>query len=172
MTEQEKQAVLDTEHLRLLRIGYLVAAGADALFALFPLIYVVIGIFMAAGMPEPTRPGQPSPALFGLFFVIFGLVISLFLGAQAALKFFTARAIERRGSRTLCMVTGGLSCLQLPWGALLGISTFMLLSRPSVKELFEPTTSHAATPPPARLVSGLFEDEETVHRAKSGVTVD
>lgn len=172
MTEQDKQSILDDEHLRLLRIGYFVAAGADALFALFPLIYVVIGIIMAVSLPGPRRPGEPSPAMFGLFFVFFGLLISLFLGTQALLKFLTARALERRRSRTLCMITAGLSCLQIPWGALVGISTFMLLSRPSVKELFNPTAEHVSAPPPARLVSGLFDDEETAHRTKTGVTVD
>ena len=172
MTDQEKQAVLDDEHLRLLRIGYYVAAGADALFALFPLIYVVIGIVMTVTLPGPRRPGEPSPAMFGLFFVFFGLIISFFLAAQGVLKFLTARALERRRSRTLCLVAAALSCLQMPWGTLLGIFTFMLLSRPTVKELFNPTASHGSTQPPARLVSGLFDDEEQVHRATTGVTVD
>ena len=172
MTEEEKQTLLDDEHLRLLRIGYFVAAGADTLFALFPLIYVVIGIVMAVSLPGSRRPGEPGPAMVGFFLVFIGLLISLFLGAQAVLKFLTARALERRRSRTLCMITGGLSCLQLPWGAMLGIFTFMLLSRPSVRELFNPTADHVTPPPPARLVSGLFDDEETTHRVKTGVTVD
>lgn len=172
MTDQEKQTLLDDEHLRLLRIGYFVAAGADAFFALFPLIYVVIGIVVAVSLPGSRRPGEPSPAVFGLLFAFIGLAISIFIGSQAVLKFLTARALERRHRRTLCMITAGLSCFQLPWGALLGIFTFMLLSRPSVKELFNPTADHMSTPPPARLVSGLFDDEETVHRTKSGVTVD
>ena len=129
MTDQEKQAVVDSEHLRLLRIGYFIGAGADAFFALFPLIYVLIGIVMTVSLAGIGKPGEPSPALFGLFFVFIGLAVSFFFAAQAGLKVLTARAIDRRKSRTLCFITAALSCLQMPWGAALGISTFMVLSK-------------------------------------------
>jgi Zn-dependent protease with chaperone function len=172
MTDQEKQALLDDEHLRLLRIGYFVAAGMDAFFALFPLIYVAIGIVMALSLPGPRRPGEPSPAMFGLIFVFIGLFVSLFMATQGALKLFTARALGQRHRRTLCFVTAALSCLQMPWGALIGIFTFMVLSRPSVKELFDSTADHVPTAPPQRLVSRLFEDEEPAHRVKDHATID
>ena len=68
MTDQEKQSILDEEHLRLLRLGYIIIGVADLFFALFPLMYVVLGIGMAAsGTQIPTRPGEPSLAFLGGF---------------------------------------------------------------------------------------------------------
>jgi hypothetical protein len=162
MTEQEKQRLLDEEHLKLLRIGYIVAGVADAFFALFPLIYVLIGIFIAASVPGPTRPGEPNPAVFGLIFVFIGLMVSFLFAAQAALKLLTARALGRRRRRMLCFIAAGLSCLQMPWGILLGVFTFMVLGRESVKELFEPAPAQLR--PPERMVSSLFDDDETIRR--------
>jgi hypothetical protein len=162
MTEREKQAIRDDEHLKLLRIGYLVAGGADALFALFPLIYVVIGIVITiGGAGTAGRAGEPSPAVFGLIFVIIGLIVSFLFAAQAALKLSTARAIGKRQSRTMCMIAAALSCLQMPWGTFLGVMTFMVLGRQSVKDLFEPS---AASPrlaaPSERMAASLFDEED------------
>ncbi len=158
MTNEERQAVLDEEHLKLLRIGYIVAGAADGFFALFPLIYVLFGIFIAASAPGG-RPGEPNPAMFGLIFVLVGLGASFFFAVQAALKFMTARALGRAQSRMLCYITAGLSCLQMPWGTLLGVFTFLVLGRESVKERFEPGRPAQLTAPPARMAASLFDQE-------------
>jgi hypothetical protein len=163
MTDQERQAVLDEEHLKLLRIGYVVAGVADGFFALFPLVYVLIGIVFAAAVPAGAGgPGEPNPAVFGLIFVVVGLVMSFVFAAQAALKLYTARALGRRQSRMLCMIAAGLSCLQMPWGTLLGVLTFLVLGRSSVKGMFEPSPAMLAAPP-SRVATSLF-DEEHVRR--------
>ena len=49
MIPHEVQARTDTEQLRLLSIGYYVAAGLSALFLLFPLIYVGLGLAIVSG---------------------------------------------------------------------------------------------------------------------------
>lgn len=168
MTDQEKQNILDEEHLKLLRIGYIVAGAADLFFALFPLIYVAIGIAIAAaGMPVPTRPGEPNPALFGVFFVVFGLVISFYFAAQAVLHLTAGRALGQRRSRLLCQIAAGASCLQMPWGVLLAVFTFLVLGRDSVKRLFEPAPAQLL-PPPARVASSLFDNDEASTAEKVG----
>ena len=168
MTDHEKQKVLDEEHLRLLRIGYLVAGGADAFIGLFMLIYVLIGILIVgAGISVPICPGDPSPAFFGLFFVICGLVLTFVHAAQSVLKFTAARALSQRRSRLLCQIAAGASCLQMPWGVLLAVFTFMVLGRDSVKQMFEPVPAQL-TPAPARTASSLFDDEEAKTAEKVG----
>lgn len=168
MTSQEKQTILDEEHLKLLRIGYLVAGAADLFFALFPLIYVALGIAMAAGgVPRSTRPDEPNIALIGMFFVVFGLVISFFCAARAVLNFTTARALGQRRSRLLCQIAAGALCLQMPWGVLLGVFTFLTLSRDSVKQLFEPVPAQLM-PATARSATSLFDDDEANTAEKVG----
>jgi hypothetical protein len=160
MNDLEKQSIIDEEHLRLLRIGYIVAGGAGVFFALFPLMYVVIGIGLtASGVQVPTRPGEPSLAFIGGFFVVFGLAFSLFFAVQATLQLLTARALGRRRSRLLCHVAAAISCLQMPWGVLLAVFTFIVLNRESVKPLFELGRSQLL-PAPARASVSLFDDEK------------
>lgn len=161
MTNQEKQDILDQEHLRLLRIGFIVGGGADALVALVMLLYVLIGfVIVGAGAAVPTRPGEPSPALFGMFFVVFGLVMTFGLGGLSALKLSAARALGKRRSKLLIQVAAACACLQMPWGVLLGVFTFLVLGRDSVKRLFEDGAPAQLGAAPVRAGRSLFDDEE------------
>jgi hypothetical protein len=160
MTEHERQQLLDEEHLRLLRIGYLVGGGIDAAFALFPLIYVAMGLLIAFGsFPISERPSDLNPAFMGLFMTLFGCALSLFLAVSAGFKFAASRAIRQRRSRTLCMVAGAVSCLSFPWGTVLGVFTFMVLGRASVAAKFA-SGSGMLSPPPVTLSSDAFRSEE------------
>src|SRR5712671_1596332 len=97
----ERQSILDAEHLRLLVIGYFVSAGVHAAFALFPLIYVAMGVFMAT-VPDRSQAHGPSPRAFGIIFALFGLVFFALALALAALQFQAGRSIKARRSRVLC----------------------------------------------------------------------
>lgn len=140
--EKIRQTIIDDEHLRLLSIGYMVSAGMSAFFSLFGLMYVVMGIVMGAAFTATTeaapKAGQMPPQFIGWFFGIIGFVIFLIMITFAILKFLAALKIKRRRSRLFCMVVAGISCLGIPYGTMLGVSTFMVLGRNSVKELFEP----------------------------------
>ena len=158
MDSFERQRVLDEEHLRLLRIGYLTMGGVAAFTGLFGLFYVFMGAVMASVMRIPPKgPGQPPPELFAWFFVGFGLLFMILAGTYAALAFVTARSLRMRRSRTLCLVTAGLSCLYIPFGTLLGIFTFNVLGRPSVQSLFSslplPLPPPLTPPPPPQTSS-------------------
>lgn len=137
MDDFERQRVLDEEHLRLLRIGYFISGGATAFVCLFGLLYVLMGLFFTFPTAHmPSAPGGPPPPPMGLIFVVMGACIVIFGGVVAALKLFTARALGLRNAYTLCLITAGLSCLSIPYGTFLGICTFMVLARPSVRALF------------------------------------
>jgi hypothetical protein len=139
MLDQEKQNVLGEEHLKLLRIGYIVSGSTNVFFALMPLIYVAFGLGTAlSGFPQP---------LIGVFMVVFGMVVSLFLITLAVLQFLAARALGQRRSRLLCQIAAGASCLQMPWGVLLGVFTFMVLGRESVSQMFESDRSQLMPAP-------------------------
>ena len=136
MTPEERQQLLDDEHLRLLRLGYLIGAGANGLFALFPLIHVTVGLMMVTG--HSFFPKEPADSFNpGWFFVVIGAAMSTLFGSIAILKYLTARAIRDRRSKTFCLVAAAITCLGIPYGTALGVLTLMVLNRPSVSAMFE-----------------------------------
>jgi hypothetical protein len=137
-----RQPIVDAEHLKLLCLGYWISAGISGLFSLFGLMYVFMGALFGsiARMPR-AQNGQPPPAFFIWFFVGFGLAFFLVLIALAILKFKTAEAIKQRRSRTFCLVLAAISCLEVPYGTILGVFTFIVLGRESVIRLFQPRVS-------------------------------
>ena len=61
----------DTDHLRLLTIFHYVVAGLAALFAMFPLIHLAMGLFLVFCAKNFSGPGQtPPPVWFGWIFII------------------------------------------------------------------------------------------------------
>jgi hypothetical protein len=133
--DPEQQKLIDDDHLRLLRIGYFIAGGWNLFWAFFPLIYVAFGAtFFFAGFPR--EASGPDPRTFGIILVAVGSIVSLLMATLAVMKLMTAKALRLRKSRTLCLVTAGLSCLAVPYGTALGVATFVLLSRPSVHAQF------------------------------------
>ena len=136
-----RQAIIDDEHLKLLSLGYMVSGGMAALFSLFGLMYVFIGVVMGLLIPHatqsPTKAGELPPAFVGWIFGGVGLVIFLAMITMAAAKFWVALSLRRRKSRTFCIVIAALGCLEFPYGTLLGVLTFIVLGRDSVARLFE-----------------------------------
>lgn len=142
----DEQRLIDEEHLRLLRISYFIAAGWNLFWVFFPLIYVGIGVVMALSMPRAPHSAEPDPRFIGYMFAIIGGVMSAVMTALAVMKFLTARALGRRRSRLLCLVTAGISCFAIPYGAALGVATFLVLLRPSVVEMFSTNASITSAP--------------------------
>ena len=102
MHEEERQAVVDTEHLRILSI--LAATSRRC----------------SSGACR--RPGQsPPPPFVGLLFGLFGFGLFAILVVLAILKFIVARRLKEHRSRILCMIVAGVSCLGIPFGTVLGV---------------------------------------------------
>jgi hypothetical protein len=145
-----RQRILDEEHLRLLRICYFIMAGTAGFAVFFGGLYLVMGFFMAASfssMPQQPAVNAP-PAFVGWLFAAIGGFIVILAGGGATLCLLTGRDLGRRQSRTLCFITAGLCCLQIPFGTALGIFTFVVLGRPSVQALFLNQTSPMSPDPP------------------------
>ncbi|HXX42650.1 MAG TPA: hypothetical protein VEI58_10345 [Chthoniobacterales bacterium] len=137
----------DSEHLRLLSIFHYVVAGLAALFCFFPLLYAGMGgLFLwTAQHPGMNQNGQPPPPFLGWIFIgigLFGFVIGL---TMAILILLAGRALAQRRRYTLALVVACLECLFMPFGTVLGVFTLIVLSRESVKLLFN--ASPASGPP-------------------------
>lgn len=135
-----QQAFADQEHLRLLALGYYVSAAITAVFSLIGLLYAgmgaVIGLAVSKGAAAASQSGQPPPQFLGWIFGLIGFGLFAFMITMAALKFYTAVCLNQRKSRTFCLVVAAISCLEVPYGTILGVFTFLVLERPSVARLF------------------------------------
>ena len=128
----------DLEHLRLLSIFYYVVGGLLALVSCFPIIHLVIGIMMIVAPPGGAGSGGPPPAAVGWVFVFVGGAIILVGWATAIGLAVAGWHLGRCRHYIFCMIMAGLACVFLqPFGTVLGVFTFIVLLRPSVKRLFE-----------------------------------
>ena len=125
----------DDEHLRLLSILYYVWGGLAAFGACAVGGYAVLagGILTAASQSQGGPPAWAGAVAFVL--MGFGFVIA---AAYAGLTLWTGYNLARRKRYTLCFVMAALSCFSIPLGTALGVFTIVVLSRPSVKQLFRP----------------------------------
>jgi hypothetical protein len=145
-----RQQILDEEHLRLLSIFYYVSAGTTGFFSLFGALYVLMGVlFVASSSSFKDTQGNAPPAVMGWILMLLGGFVVVLFVAMAGLKLYAGRCIRARRRRVLCMIVGGVSCLGIPFGTILGIFTFMVLQRPSVIALYAPPAQPDAPLAPA-----------------------
>jgi hypothetical protein len=156
MNTPESERILNEEHLRLLRIGYLIEGGVSVFLMLFGIFYAVLGAIMLSAMPGGGRggPGGPPPAFIGGIFLGIGLGFLVLGGLLTVLRFLTARALRLRRARILCLITAGLTCLSIPYGTALGIMTFMVLARPGVQRMFAGESEPPPETPPVAVSPG------------------
>jgi hypothetical protein len=135
----------DNFHLKLLKIFHYVMAGLSCLLSSFFLIHAFIGwsVMHGSGPFHETAKNAPPPG-FGLMFFTVGVVavcLGWLFGATIA---YAGYSIGKRKHYLFCLIVAGLMCaICNPIGTVLGVFTFVVLLRPSVKEMFQqpiPTT--------------------------------
>jgi fumarate reductase subunit D len=123
----------DVEQLRLLSVFHYVVAGIVALVALFPTLYLVLGVLLAFGRLAPEDDGSRIVgwlmASCGSFFMIAGLCL-------AAMIALAGRSLARNRRYTFCLVVAAILCLFVPLGTLLGVFTIIVLVRSTVRARF------------------------------------
>jgi hypothetical protein len=123
----------DLEHLNLLAIFHYVVAGMTALFACIPFIHFFMGLALATGAFGETDP-EAQPIGIGL--MIFAGLFILAGWTLAVLIAYAGRSLQTRQRYTYCLVMGGIECIFMPFGTVLGVFTIIVLMRDTVKELF------------------------------------
>jgi hypothetical protein len=127
----------DDQHLQLLSIFHYVVGGLAALFALFPVIHLAMGIGMATGAfpAESSEEAEMLRWMGGLFTCFAGAFILGFL-ALAGCVIAAGVFLARRVRYTFCLVAAGVECVFMPFGTVLGVFTLIVLLRDSVKAKF------------------------------------
>lgn len=136
------QTQADLSHLKTLAIIYYVFGGLALTGMLCGGLYVVMGgAVMAAGASGAatnTGSGDPAGAMAGGGMIMgMGLCMVIIPALFGALYIYSGRCLQQQKKRTLSMVVAGFACLSVPLGTILGIFTFIVLSRPSVKALYD-----------------------------------
>lgn len=123
----------DESHLKLLSVFYYVLAALGALALLMAAAMGAV-LFATVG-----RDGLDSAAFSSADAAVLAVVLLLSAVlslASATLQFITARRLRQRRSRGLCQFTAAITCLSFPLGTALGVFTFIVLARPSVRAAF------------------------------------
>ena len=136
MRDQRKA---DADHLRLLAVFHFVVAGLSlAGIGFLALHYTFMHVFFEN--PEiwkNPKGGGPPPAEFFAIFKWFYAIFGVLLVTAAVANLLSGLFIRKRKHRIFSLVVAGLDCLQIPFGTVLGVFTFIVLLRDSVREIYE-----------------------------------
>ena len=134
MTSTQNQ---DHEHLRLLSIFHYVFGGLLMAISMIPLIHIGIGLALIMA-PEtlPEQSDTPLPLSMGWLFAGVGLIVMVVGLTLAICLIVSGRFLSKRKGYWFSFVIACLECLNMPLGTVLGVFTILVLSRPSVKELY------------------------------------
>ncbi len=143
ITEAERQSVTDEEQLRWLPVGYWVSAGFIGAYALFMASYFAFIGVLFLSIPEGDASGPPAGMAWAL--LGFGAVMFLAMAAVTTLKAMSGFWIRKRTHRVWILATAAISCLEVPYGTLLGVLTFLVMTRPSVRALFDLSESDSTS---------------------------
>ena len=136
-TDPGHQAIIDAEHLRLLAIFHFVSAAFAFAGVLFASLYFVL-IWAVFDNPEiwaQSQEGAPPAVVINIFRWVTGFGVVWFVVACVG-NLLSGLFLRTRRHRTFSMVIAGINCLHIPLGTLLGVFTFAVLGRESVRKLY------------------------------------
>jgi len=92
---------------------------------------------LSGTLPISSPRSALPPVNPGWMFMIAGSVVVSVGWAAAICLFITGRKLKQRRGYLFCLITAGIACLFQPFGMVLGVFTFIVLLRPSVKAQFQ-----------------------------------
>lgn len=140
LTIAAKQKIIDEEHLRLLSIFHYILGAFILVYSLFVGVYLFFISFIMKGAFGNTDFNQITNTqvlsqIFGLIMTIMGIIFALTIIIGIA-QILSGYFIKTTKLKWFSFIIAGINCLIFPFGTILGISTFMVLSRNSVNEIY------------------------------------
>ena len=137
MTELPAAAreIVDQEHLKILSIVHYIFGSLQALLSCILIVHFVLGLVMAT-VPQALGHGQPPPVWFGLAMSALSGCFMLVGWLFGGLTIYSGYCIRRRRARGFSLIMAAINCLSIPFGTALGICTIVVLTRPSVRQLY------------------------------------
>ncbi len=136
----EKQAIIDNEHLKLLSIFHYISGGITLAFALFmgAYFFLIFYIFSFANLQKDLNPefhNNLPEAFFTIMLTIFMIIVILGLLFGIG-QIVSGRLMKLRQVRWFSFAVGIINLLNFPYGTILGILTIMVLERDTVKQQY------------------------------------
>jgi hypothetical protein len=132
-----EQLTRDEANLNTLATCWYVYAVLILLPSCGGIIYIILGIiFGLTGAATNDAGGAAGGLAFGGIFACIGLVFIAIFAGLSYLYYRCGKNLKERRGMTLCYVAAVLACFQIPLGTILGIFTFVVLSKPGAKALF------------------------------------
>jgi hypothetical protein len=148
MTPEEKQAVVDEEHLWLLSLFHYISGGLTIIGSLMAGAWaLVVGVMFSALPPATDAPDGFEKMPLIMAALAAGVAISMLI--YGVVEIVVGRLIAQRRARIFTLVASVPRIAFLPYGAILTALTFIVLDRASVQALYRARLTAAAPPPPA-----------------------
>ena len=129
----------DLDHLKLLAIFHYIVGGLTIAMSSIFLIHFTMLILLYANpemVPNPPQGQQPPQALW-LALACFVGVLILLGWTFGILTIVSGRMLLKHRARTFSFIISGLNCLCFPYGTALGVCTILVLTRDSVRHLYD-----------------------------------
>ena len=138
MNNEERQRVIDAEHLDLLGLFHYITGGIVTAFsALFAFQYILVRLFLQ--IPDVQREIEqadaPVLAIFGFIEAFATVTIAAGL-VYGVLMIVSGWFLRERRRRVFSFVVAIPMLALVPWGTLLGVFTLLVLERASVKSIY------------------------------------
>jgi hypothetical protein len=127
------------EQLRILSIAHYVVGALHALFASFGLIHFSMGVWMLISPQSFSGKPEDMGIFVGVLFTVLGAIFVLGGWTLGAVTILSGRYIAQRKKRTFSFIVGGINCVFLPLGTVLGIFDLILLTRDDVRQEYGET---------------------------------
>jgi hypothetical protein len=135
VTAEERQAVLDEEHLRLLALLHYVSGGITVAFGLFFAAWIAFAGTLFALLPAGQAAARHPQGPPIVFFIAFGVFALIAIG-YGVLEIISGRLMSLRHRWLFSFIVSLPRVLFIPYGTILTIFTLLVLDRPSVKNLY------------------------------------
>ena len=134
----------DREHLNVLAILHF-TMGVVTLGMLVALL-LFVNTFYSLFLPQMhLDPKADTRALVSKLLVLYQVLFGIYYGVSCALNVTSGFCLWKRKARLFSLVVAGINCLQIPIGTGIGVFTFIVLMRDSVRGIY----ARASSPGPA-----------------------
>lgn len=126
----------DEQHLKLLAMFWHIYAALNVIGGCVGLFYVGFGVFFLLADVDQSG-GDAPPEAIGWVMVVAGAFVLFLTVLFAVLDVMVGLSLPKHKRYILCLVVAAIACLSVPLGTVLGVFTFIVLGRPTVKAKFD-----------------------------------